>query len=255
MSNSYKKCTLRKRYKRLYGIWADMRTRCYNKNIVSYENYGGRGITVCYDWQESFENFFIWAMENGYSDDLTIDRINSNGHYEPNNCRWANKSMQSFNQRVIQHSAPYSGVHYMKRDGVYEVHIGGKYVGRAKTIEEAKEMRRKAELETFGEIKIDKNNIVEEPFKYENICKPSTVEEREKYKRLYGIWTSLVYTNKKKYNYRCREWHTFIKFKDWSYINNYNDDMHIILKDKSKPYTPDNCYYSLNTMRKKSLYK
>ena len=85
---------------RLYSIWANMKTRCYNKKNKNYKNYGGRGIKICNDWPMDFPAFYDWAITNGYSDSLTIDRINNDGNYEPSNCRWATAKEQRHNQRI-----------------------------------------------------------------------------------------------------------------------------------------------------------
>lgn len=85
---------------RIYNIWHGMKKRCYDKNQRVYPKYGGRGITVCPEWESSFDAFYQWAMRNGYSDDLTIDRIDNDGNYEPGNCRWVDMKVQCNNKSV-----------------------------------------------------------------------------------------------------------------------------------------------------------
>lgn len=84
---------------RLYRIYWAMKSRCYNKHYPHYKWYGARGITVCDEWLNDFMSFYNWAINNGYNDNLTLDRINSNMNYTPSNCRWANPKMQARNRR------------------------------------------------------------------------------------------------------------------------------------------------------------
>jgi len=84
---------------RLYREWYSIKSRCYNNKEDSYKNYGGRGITMCDDWKNSFVSFMNWALKNGYSDELSIERNDVNGNYEPSNCTWIPLNRQSANRR------------------------------------------------------------------------------------------------------------------------------------------------------------
>lgn len=94
--------------KRLHNVWCNMKQRCYSENVPAYKFYGGRGITVCDEWRGSFDNFRDWALENGYREDLTIDRIDVDGPYSPENCRWITIEDQQSNRRD-NHQITYNG--------------------------------------------------------------------------------------------------------------------------------------------------
>lgn len=85
--------------KRLKRIWYGMKNRCMSPKNPAYPTYGGRGIKVCDEWLNSLDKFIIWALSNGYSNELSLDRIDSNGNYEPSNCRWTTMKIQANNRR------------------------------------------------------------------------------------------------------------------------------------------------------------
>lgn len=85
-------------YTRLYRIWVDMKARCSIKSMPNYYLYGGKGISVCDEWNDSFENFHQWAIRNGYKDTLTIDRMDNSKNYFPENCRWVTAKEQARNR-------------------------------------------------------------------------------------------------------------------------------------------------------------
>lgn len=101
------KRTMRHENKNLYNRWYRMKRRCFDPNNKDYKDYGGRGITICDEWL-NFDNFCMWALENGYAANLTIERIDVNGNYEPNNCKWATLLEQANNKRR-NHFIEYNG--------------------------------------------------------------------------------------------------------------------------------------------------
>ncbi len=83
----------------VYVTWRNMLLRCYKKDNIAYRHYGGRGISVCHEWRNAFREFERWALANGYSPLLSLDRRNNDGNYEPSNCRWVTKKQQARNTR------------------------------------------------------------------------------------------------------------------------------------------------------------
>lgn len=87
----------------LYPVWRGMKARCNNPNEPAFKNYGGRGIKVCDEWERDFQAFYDWAIENGYNRELSIDRIDNDDGYRPDNCRWVTALEQSNNRRSCYH--------------------------------------------------------------------------------------------------------------------------------------------------------
>lgn len=125
-------------YSRLHQIWCQMKTRCLCPTVNTYVYYGGRGITVCQEWIDSFEAFRDWAKANGYSDALELDRINVNGNYEPSNCRWATRVQQMRNTRKRRNAktSKFKGVSKHSQNGCW--------------VAQAHESRRTKNLGSFG---------------------------------------------------------------------------------------------------------
>lgn len=148
-----------------------MRQRCSNPRNPAYGRYGGRGITLCEEWQNSFVSFQEWAETNGYSDKLSIERINNDKGYSPENCTWENSTIQNRNQGIRTPTT--SGVrgvtlHKPTQEWLVRIHVDYKsiHLGYFPKIKNAIEARRQAEIRYWGEEYQDfdsiLNNLVEE---------------------------------------------------------------------------------------------
>lgn len=108
----------------LYTVWGSIKGRTLNPKHKKFNYYGGRGISICESWKNDFMSFHDWAMENGYEEHLTIDRIDNNGSYEPDNCRWTTQTIQCRNQRVRKNNTSgYKGCSFVRGLKKYRAYI------------------------------------------------------------------------------------------------------------------------------------
>ena len=114
------------RFTKLHSIWGGIKKRTLSFKYKDYRSYGGRGITICDEWKNDFKAFYTWAMLNGYEENkgLSIDRIDNDGNYEPSNCRWTTRVIQSRNQRIPKNNiSGYKGVSFYKGNNKYIAQI------------------------------------------------------------------------------------------------------------------------------------
>lgn len=141
----------------LYGVWHGIKQRCSNPKHKHYENYGGRGIKIEYEpWETDYAEFSSWAKDNGYKKGLTLERLDNNKGYSPDNCIWATRKIQNRNQRVRKdNNTGIRGVSWDKDIKMFSVSLNCNnklmYLDHFNTIEEAAEARKQAELKYWNE--------------------------------------------------------------------------------------------------------
>lgn len=121
-----------------------MKKRCYNQNALAYKWYGAKGIVVCEEWKHNFDAFYNWSMSHGYKKGLTIDRIDSTGNYEPDNCRWTTQKNQVINRGLqCNNTSGYTGVRKQGERWHAVIKNNGKqtHLGTYDTLKEAVEAR------------------------------------------------------------------------------------------------------------------
>ena len=174
---------------RIYKIWEDMRSRCYNPNNAQYKYYGGKGIGMSI-WINDFAAFRDYSNTIGYADNLEIDRINPDGNYEPGNIRWVTETIQSRNKGMFKNNTSgFKGVRLIKRKNKWRAEIGinGKtqFIGEFDTIEEAVQARKKAEMILWNK-DIESTNLL------------SQIKKKD-YSKIYTIYCLTNKINNKKY--------------------------------------------------------
>lgn len=148
---------------RLYSIWTNMKTRCYNPNSAFWFEYGGRGIEICSEWLDCFASFEAWAEAAGYAEELEIDRKDVNAGYCPENCHWVDGYEQAYNKRLYRSNASgKAGVNWIERDSKWQARISvkGKRIclGLHVHLEDAVFAREQAEIKYYGGLKHAQSN-------------------------------------------------------------------------------------------------
>ena len=143
-------------HKKIYDAWINMRQRCFNQNHAEYHNYGGRGISICKEWEDF--NCFLQDIGVPEHQSLSLDRVDNNKGYSKDNCCWSSKSDQSYNKRSSKsNTSGKVGVSWCKQTGKWRstIKINGKFtcLGRFEQLEDAVAVREEAEIELYGRVK------------------------------------------------------------------------------------------------------
>jgi predicted transcriptional regulator len=161
LKNYYRNNTVGNNFKhgesstRLYEIWIGMKKRCFNKKHKSYKKYGKRGITICNEWRDHFDTFKDWSHNNGYKENLEIDRKNNDGNYEPDNCRWVTNQQNLFNKGCYKNKSGYKGVSWYPKYNKWLTRISKNkqriFVGYFESKSDAAKAYNEKAKELFGE--------------------------------------------------------------------------------------------------------
>ena len=217
----------------LHGVYHDMKRRCCDPRRKAYPRYGGRGISVCEEWKSSMDTFIVWAESNGYKEGLTIDRIDNDGDYEPSNCRWVNRCVQSANKGVsTMNTVGYKGLQLYPNCSAWAVRLSHQcrhvQLGPFTKFEEAVDARNsyitKHELDKVGhniEVRTPKQDLIAKAYKQTKSLELLSKFEDTEYcgiKNLIGPRDTYVsYVNVGEYvNVVCRTQHLWkaIKLRD-----------------------------------------
>lgn len=141
---------------RIYRIWHGMKVRCYKKTNHKYKYYGAKGVIICKEWLDNPLKFKEWALSNGYSDDLSIDRIDNDGNYEPSNCKWSTNSEQGHNMGMFSHNTSgVKGVYFSNKSQKWIAQIKNNnksiHLGSFDDIHSAEFSRKQAELKYWSD--------------------------------------------------------------------------------------------------------
>lgn len=230
----------------LYGQYYGMVARCKHKSQSSYKNYGGRGISVCEEWTYSFKAFYDWAMSAGWEKGLTIDRIDKNGNYQPDNCRFATMLEQANNKRgnrLVSAFGETKTIADWSRDSRCLVSYD---MLRTRVVELGWDVPRA--LSTLPKKRVGNRYVIPKKFSRNQ----NLITHGMSGTRLYGRWNSMRSRcyNKKNNRYHvyggkgvrvCKEWSSFTNFLSWAKANGYSPELQLDRIDTSGHYEPSNC--------------